>query len=362
MTRIRTLAVTLALLLFVAVTAEASWYDDYDAGLAAARAGNWAVVVQKMSAAIKGNPKENNKARTYGMDFRNYHPYYYRGVANLNLGKYEQAIADLETTSGPGPENLGDIGTLLDRAKKQLAAASTPAPAPEPVRPAPQETRPAPVIPAPAQQQPAAPAIDPALRSRASTALNAAKQKLQAAQGRRATTSPQYSQAMSMFTDATTRNAQARSNDDLNAIIDMAENAGSLAELAMPLTASAPAPATIVPSPATITPKPDAATSEALADYSRDVRRALENYFAGEFEAATRDFEYLSRQMPGNGWIWAFLGASQYSVYAFEADDNYRDAALKSFSKAKQLRKWSGGLPEKYFSKRIRNAFAKTAG
>lgn len=359
-TRLRTLAISLALVLLSAGVAEASWYDDYDDGLKAARAGNWSVVVQKMSAAIKGAPKENNKAKTYGMNFINYHPYYYRGVANMNLGRYEEAIADFERTSGPGPENLGDLDTLMERAKKQLAAAS--APAPEPVRPAQQETRPAPVIPAPAQQQPAAPAIDPALRSRAASALNAAKQKIQAAQGRRATTSPQYTQAMSMFTDATTRNAQARSNDDLNAIINMAENAGSLAELAMPLTASAPAPATIVPSPGTITPKPDAATSEALADYSRDVRRALENYFAGEFEAATRDFEYLSRQMPRNGWIWAFLGASQYSVYAFEADENYRNAALRSFAKAKQLRRWSGGLPEKYFSRRIRNAFAKTAG
>jgi tetratricopeptide (TPR) repeat protein len=358
-THVRTLAITLALFLLSAGVAEASWYDDYDDGLKAARAGNWNVVVQKMSAAIKGAPKENNKAKTYGMNFINYHPYYYRGVANMNLGRYEEAIADFERTSGPGPENLGELDTLMERAKKQLAAAN--APAPEPVRTVPEPVRTAPVQ-TPVQQQPAVPTIDPTLRSRASTALNAAKQKIQAAQGRKATTSPQYTQAMSMFTDATTRNAQARSNDDLNAIIDMAENAGTLAELAMPLTASAPAPATIVPSPGTVTPKPAAATSAVLADYSRDVRRALENYFAGEFEAATKDFEYLSRQMPGNGWIWAFLGASQYSVYAFEADDNYRDAALRSFSKAKQLRKWSGGLPEKYFSRRIRNAFAKTAG
>lgn len=362
MTRARILAVTLALFLFAAGNAEASWYDDYDAGLVAARAGNWAAVAQRMTAAIKGNATENNRARTYGMDFRNYHPYYYRGVANLNLGKYEQAIADLEKTSGPGPENLGDIASLLDRAKKQLAASNEPAP--EPVRPAPEQTRPAPVVPAPVQQQPAAPTIDPALRSRAASALNAAKGKIQAAQSRKATTSPQYTQAMSMFSEATTRNASARTNEDLNAIIDIAENAGSLAELAMPpaAVASAPIPATIVPSPGAITPKPAAATTAVLEDYSHDLRRALENYFAGEFEAATRDFERLSRQMPSNGWIWAFLGASQYSVYAFEADDDYRAAALKSFGKAKQLKRWNGGLPEKYFSKRIRNAFAKTEG
>jgi tetratricopeptide (TPR) repeat protein len=359
MTRARVLAVSLALFLFAAGNAEASWYDDYDAGIAAAKKGNWSVVVQKMTSAIKGNAKEDNKARAYGVIFYNYHPYYYRGIAYLNTGNYEAAIADLERTQGPGPENLGDVGTHLDRAKKQLAAANEP----EPVRPAPEPSRPAPTIPAPIQQ-PAAPTIDPALRGRAASALNVAKGKIQAAQNRKATTSPQYTQAMSMFGEATTRNASARTNEDLNAIIDIAENAGSLAELAMPpaAVASAPIPATIVPSPGTVTPKPAAATTAVLEDYSRDLRRALENYFAGEFEAATRDFERLSRQMPSNGWIWAFLGASQYSVYAFEADDDYRVAALKSFGKAKQLKRWSGGLPEKYFSKRIRNAFAKTEG
>lgn len=358
MTRVRTLAISLALILLTAGVAEASWYDDYDAGLAAARKGQWNVVLQKMNAAIKGNPKEGNKVKTYGVIFINYHPYYYRGVANLNLGNYEAAISDLETTSGPGPENLGDIGTLLERAKRQLAAANEPAP--EPARPAPEPVRqqPQPVTPAPVT--PSAPVIDPALRNRASSALNATKVKLQEAQGRRATGSTQYSQAMAIFTEATTRNASARSNDDLNAIIQMAENAGTLAELAMPAAvATTPPPATITPA---ITPKSTGATTAVLEDYSDEVRRALEYYFAGEFEQATRDFEFLSRQMPTNGWIWAFLGASQYSVYAFEADEAYRAQAIDSFKRAKTLRKWNGGLPEKYFSKRIRNAFAKVEG
>ena len=132
------ITVTLLTLAF-ATAALASWYDDYDAGLIAARKGSWATVASKMSAAIKDQPKENSRLRTYGMDFRNYRPYYYRGVANLNLGKYEQAISDLEQTGGPGPENLGDVSTLLDRAKKMAAAASEPEPAPAPIT---QPTRP----------------------------------------------------------------------------------------------------------------------------------------------------------------------------------------------------------------------------
>src|ERR1044071_9973053 len=125
------------MLLAFASVAQASWYDDYDAGLNAARAGNWNVVVQKMSAAIKGNSKEQNKAKTYGTIFINYHPFYYRGVAYLQLGKYEQAIADLEQAAGPGPENLGSIEMLIDTAKKKTRPPEGPTPPaqPRPVTP-----------------------------------------------------------------------------------------------------------------------------------------------------------------------------------------------------------------------------------
>ncbi|MFL6248271.1 MAG: tetratricopeptide repeat protein [Thermoanaerobaculia bacterium] len=211
--------IAIALLsLALTTVAYASWYDDYDAGLIAVKKGSWATVAQKMTAAIKDQPKENSRLRTYGMDFRNYRPYYYRGVAYLNLGKYDQAIADFEQTGGPGPENLGDLSTLLDRAKKMAAAAAEPEPAPvQPTRPVvatppPVTTTPAPVV----------PQIDPAQRQRASSALASARQRLTGAQQRRATASPQYAQATSIFTDATTRFGNARNNDDLSTVINLA--------------------------------------------------------------------------------------------------------------------------------------------
>jgi tetratricopeptide (TPR) repeat protein len=354
MNRARNLLIAGLLLAFAGV-AQASWYDDYDAGLAAARSGNWSVVVQKMSAAIKGNGSESNKARTYGAIFINYHPYYYRGVAYMNLGKYEQAVSDLEKTSGPGPENLGSIESHMERAKKQLASANTPDPEPTPVRVDPPPVRTPPVT-ATAPPVVQTPQVDPALKQRAASAINAAKQKLTAAQQRRATGSPQYTNAVSMFTDASTRQAGARTSEDFNTIITMAENAGNLADLA-----TAPAVAT-TPPPSPVIPKSTAATDAVLDSYKPQLRRALESYFAGDFEDATRGFEALSRKLPDNGWIWAFLGASQYSQYAFEAEESYRRSALRSFQKAKQLRSWRGGLPEKYFSRRIRNAFRDVAG
>lgn len=344
-----------ALLLALAMTASASWYDDYDAGLKAVRAGNWSAVVTSMTAAIRQNANEGNRVRTYGVDFRNYHPFYYRGIANLNLGKYDQAVADLEKASGPGPENLGSIETLIARAKKESSADSGPATETQPpVKP--------PVITTPPVTTPSAPTIDPALRQRASAALNATRGKLAAAQQRKAQGSQQYASALSMLSDATTRNGTARTNDDLNAIIQLAENAGDLADLA---TAPAVATSTTAPPPVTTTPiipKTTAATDIVLSDAKRQLRRALENYFAGEFENATRDFEALSRQLPRNAWVWAFLGASQYSQYAFEADTSYKSRAEQSFRKAKELRRWGkDGLPPKYFSRRIRRAFDGTS-
>lgn len=350
MMRARSLSVALLVFVLAAGTALASWYDDYDAGLKAARSGQWPAVVQKMSAAIGGNAKESNNARTYGAIFINYHPYYYRGIAYMNLGKYEQAIADFEKTSGPGELDLGSLDSLMQRAKAKQEAASapepqTPAPVPVPV-PAP--------VPRPVPVQPAGPAIDAGLRQRAAAEIEKAKGRLAAAQQRRATGSPQYAQALQQITSANTQLATAKSNDDLNAVIAAAGNAALLADSALAPNVPAPAPGT---SPGVTPTRPTAAVETVLADYRGALRTALANYFAGEFDDAARGFEELTRKLPNNGWVWAFLGASQYSQYAFEADEAYRKAAIASFRNAKRYRNWKNGLPDKYFSKRIRKFF-----
>ncbi len=336
----RTIAV---IVLFISTAAMASWYDDYEAGLAAARKGQWAAVIQRMNAAIAAAPKENDKARAYGTIFYNYHPYYYRGVAYLNTGKFEQAIADLERAEGIGDENLGPIEINIGRAKSKLAAASTPEP--QPVAP-----QPRPAVPAPQPVQPAAPAIDPALRQQAASAVNDAKTRITAAQQRKATTSPQYQQATQQLTNAITLNGTAKSNDDLRQVINVAQSAASIADLAVPPGA----PPVVAALPPT---RPVAASSMVLGDTTRRVRLALESYFRGDFEDAANAFQRLTAEMPRNGWIYAFLGASQYSQYAFEADAKYKSQALDSFRKAKQYGKWKNGLPEKYFSRRIRRVF-----
>jgi len=350
MSRAKLLTIAFLAFLLPAGAAMASWYDDYDAGLAAARKGQWSVVAQKMTAAINAHPKEGDKERTYGAIFIPYKPYYYRGVANMNLGKYEAAISDFEKSSGPGEYELGALDTLMQRAKTKLESAQ--APAPEPVAPTPTPVQPRPVTPTPITPSPvpATPAIDPGLRQRAQAAINEAKGHLKSAQQRKATDSPQYAQALQTFLGANSALGGAKSNDELNNVIISAQNVGVLAD-------SAVAPGLPPnPTPVLTPPRPVAAADAALGATKERLRKALESYFAGEFEEATRSFQSLSQDLPRNGWIWAFLGASQYSQYAFEADDNYKTAAMASFKKAKTLNRWKV-LPEKYFSKRIRKAF-----
>jgi tetratricopeptide (TPR) repeat protein len=331
--------------------ANASWYDDYEAGVKAARAGNWNVVVQKMSAAISAKPKENNRERTYGAIFINYHPYYYRGVANMQLGRYDQAISDLETTTGPGEFDMGSIDTLITQAKEKQADARSPAPSPPSPVPQPQPTT------------PTRPTIDPGMRSRAQAEIDEAERKMGAAQARRAGSAPTFSQGLSAIAEANNRLASARTNEDLNGVIATAKNAGLFFDAAQaPAIIPTPVPTTPATRPGTpppLTPgtRPAGAGEAILAEYQTQLRRALQNYFAGEFEEASKDFKELSEAMPRNAWIWAFLGASQYSLYAFEIEDQYRVAAMESFRKARSLRTWQGGLPERYFSRRIRNVF-----
>ena len=160
---------------------------------------------------------------------------------------------------------------------------------------------------------------------------------------------------------ANSRWASAKTNDDLTQILADADNISLLADSAVVAMATNTT-ATQPQLPPAIHDKPTVLTQSVLGPVSRRLRQAIENYYSGDFEEATQDFQSLTRDLPRNGWIWAFLGASQYSQYAFEGGDSYKEAAMNSFRKARTYGKWKNGLPDKWFSRRIRNAFKQTAG
>ena len=143
---------------------------------------------------------------------------------------------------------------------------------------------------------------DPSRRRRfvqeaqAASALNDAKARITAAQQRKAAASPQYQQAAQQFANASTLNAGAKSNDDLRQVINVAQSAASIADLAV--APGAPAVAAAAPPPT----RPVAASTMVLGDTARRVRQALESYFRGAVLRSVVDYENFQ----SIGWIVLF--------------------------------------------------------
>lgn len=62
------------------------WYTYYQAGTRACEAGDFSNCVKNMRMATMIKPREEKSARSYGMNFMDYSPYYYWGWALYELG------------------------------------------------------------------------------------------------------------------------------------------------------------------------------------------------------------------------------------------------------------------------------------
>ena len=62
------------------------WYTYYEAGIHACEAGDFLNCVKNMRMSTMIKPREEKSARSYGMNFRDYNPYYYWGWALYELG------------------------------------------------------------------------------------------------------------------------------------------------------------------------------------------------------------------------------------------------------------------------------------
>lgn len=348
----RRLTVFLVVVLLAPPSFAATWYEDYEQGIKAARARNWPTVIAKMNSAIRQKPNEGAREKTYGVIFIAYYPYYYRGMALYETGQFQQAIADLERTRGVGAYAPEDKETLLRKAKERLEDArpvrQTPTPAPPTPTPGPIVTptpRPS-IVPPPTptprrfppdestreMEQRARAVIDQANRAGASAR---AQQADSLARSEYTTAARYYAQTLQLAAGASTPAHWRR-------VMDTAESAKAQFDLA-----SATARRAVVP----VDP-----TDVILSDLRRRLRLALDNYFSGRFGQASTQFAQLSQSQPDNALIWAFLGASRYSEYYIEGASNpqARVRAEEAFRRAK--RKYQK-LPANYFSPRIRRFY-----
>jgi tetratricopeptide (TPR) repeat protein len=96
-------AVFLILLLLVtSALLQAQWYVSYEKGREAVQKGQWQQAVNQLTEAIDeaSNSKANKKM--YGLQFIDYFPYLYRGVAYYKQGDLVNARADLEKAKNEG--------------------------------------------------------------------------------------------------------------------------------------------------------------------------------------------------------------------------------------------------------------------
>jgi len=100
-------ALLLSLLLSAPAATAQEWYELYEQGLEAVGAQRWEDAIRQLGRAIavRGEPGANVK--TYGLQFIDYFPYTYRGMALYRAGHYEQSLEDLQKADRFGAAREG---------------------------------------------------------------------------------------------------------------------------------------------------------------------------------------------------------------------------------------------------------------
>ena len=83
-------------LLLPSALLRAQWYDSYEKGREAFKKSQWPQAVAHFTEAINDQPDSKARKKTYSLQFIEYFPYLYRGIAYYRLGDLVRARADLE--------------------------------------------------------------------------------------------------------------------------------------------------------------------------------------------------------------------------------------------------------------------------
>jgi len=149
---------------------QASWAnykDDYQDGVKAAERGDWATAKRIMQSVLQENSKPSRRLRTYGVNFIQYVPHYYLGMAEMNLGDCQAALQALNNAASQAVvKRLSDLASRQNSAIQQCddklrLAQNDPPPQPIVVPPKPVVLEPEPVQPPPRPVVAAPPAPTP---------------------------------------------------------------------------------------------------------------------------------------------------------------------------------------------------------
>lgn len=128
------------------------WYKSYEKGLKEMERENWTAAIQYFKEAIKVQPRDTKKIRTYGMHFIEYFPHREIGIAFYHLGEFEKAKRRLQLSLRF--QYSARAQKYLNLVLKHVPPSSKPAPRPRPAivqKPVPEPEE---KVPPPIQKQP----------------------------------------------------------------------------------------------------------------------------------------------------------------------------------------------------------------
>lgn len=110
------------------------WYNNYERALKAVDSQNWTEAVSYLREALNDKPTPNPEAKTTGLRFIKYVPYYYLGLSYYKLGKYKEAAAAFKSSSDYGvirsiPDLFSSLEKMSADCDKRLSAVTQEQPA-----------------------------------------------------------------------------------------------------------------------------------------------------------------------------------------------------------------------------------------
>lgn len=103
------------------------WYRDYEKAMQAIKSNDWQQAVRLLNESLKKRDRPRQQARTVGLEFIDYFPYYYLGLAYFNLERYAEAEEALEKSrlyaeSLKVPALARELSDMLSISRERLAA------------------------------------------------------------------------------------------------------------------------------------------------------------------------------------------------------------------------------------------------
>lgn len=98
-----------------------TWWRYYQRGIVYAEHECWQEAVQDFQAAIAQRPRDTHRARTQGLKFIAYFPHRELGIAYYHLGRYVEAIRELETSLAHTTEQNEETEAYVLRVQQSLS-------------------------------------------------------------------------------------------------------------------------------------------------------------------------------------------------------------------------------------------------